>query len=613
MPPVSSSPEEPRVPEPSRRVPIGAGVLVAVTGMLVLALNGRHTLFPPPGRPPTGGGETVAEETAAATRFLTGGSGPARKFGTHEIVLTGNGSVSNPFDTAATVTFTPPSGPGNAKTVDAFYDGGNTWRARVYVTETGSWTWRSASPTDLGLDNRTGHFTAQASSFRGLLKLHPDNSRAWITDNGQWFANISDTGYLLFHSIDAPLWKQWVKDSAAKGSTSIRVAALGGWGETPGVDDNAGTWIWNDPWAGGATPDYERFDLAKFRNTDARMTWIFNHYPNLYLQMILFSLKDYGTDNTGLHWFSLAPSQRIKTMRYMIARWSAFPNLFWLTENDMNCGTDFPNNQAFVREVGNYFAENEPWVHLMSAGPTRFEGFPFTEDVDRPWCTYIYIEDYNGVGATQIERYGFDSVPLQVFMGEDYYEQDHGHYTDPRYYWRWLYWSWTLAGGSGNYCGRWGVIHPYSETSRSDLEWVGFDHDDYTGEQLVGLDSVRLIAKYFKKRGIDLGHFTPDASLATDVDGRQDHQRPVGTHRGDKEILVYHPNSVGAGQEAVVDESRFAGIHLDLTGYSGTYKVEWMRALDGVTLTGPSVRGGSEVDLTAPWRGYDVVLRLVKQ
>jgi hypothetical protein len=76
------------------RVRLGASVLTAVAGMLILALNGRNTLFPPKLPPPSTGDGTIAEETAAATRFLTNGSGPARRFGTHEIVLSGNGSVS---------------------------------------------------------------------------------------------------------------------------------------------------------------------------------------------------------------------------------------------------------------------------------------------------------------------------------------------------------------------------------------------------------------------------------------------------------------------------------------------------------------------------------------
>ena len=65
---------------------------------------------------------------SAATVNFTRGAATAQKFGVHEIVLTGNGSVTNPFDTDATVTFTPPSGAAQAKTVKAFYDGGKTWR-----------------------------------------------------------------------------------------------------------------------------------------------------------------------------------------------------------------------------------------------------------------------------------------------------------------------------------------------------------------------------------------------------------------------------------------------------------------------------------------------------
>src|SRR5713101_7220067 len=99
----------------------------------------------------------------------------AMKLGTHEIVLTGNGSVANPFDTVATVTFTPPSGGANAVTVRAFYDGGSTWRARVYVTEAGTWQWTSSSAADAALNGKSGSFAAVDSNLRGLLKKDSRN------------------------------------------------------------------------------------------------------------------------------------------------------------------------------------------------------------------------------------------------------------------------------------------------------------------------------------------------------------------------------------------------------------------------------------------------------
>jgi len=130
-------------------------------------------------------------------------------------------------------------------------------------------------------------FGAQESPLRGLLRQHCSNPRAWMTDDGQWFVNLSDTGYRLFRAKDAPLWREFVRDAAGKGITCMRAASLGGWGGTSGarVDDNK-TWVWNDPWAGGAKPDYARFDLAKFQNTDERLIWILDHYPEMYLQFI---------------------------------------------------------------------------------------------------------------------------------------------------------------------------------------------------------------------------------------------------------------------------------------------------------------------------------------
>ena len=68
---------------------------------------------------------------------VTRGASTAKKFGVHELVLSGGGEVANPFAIDATVTFTPESGVDEAVTVKAFYDGKNMWRARLYVSEIG--------------------------------------------------------------------------------------------------------------------------------------------------------------------------------------------------------------------------------------------------------------------------------------------------------------------------------------------------------------------------------------------------------------------------------------------------------------------------------------------
>ncbi len=251
----------------------------------------------------------------------------------------------------------------------------------------------------------------------------------------------------------------------------------------------------------------------------------------------------------------------------------------------------------------------------MSTQPNRDLTFPFTTPSDLNWASYISIQASNSLGATQISQYR--NVPLHVMMGEDYYEQDYGGppsgKSDPRFYYRWSTWSWILSGGSSNYGGRYGVIHPYSQTGRQDLAWIGPDGTNYTGFQLTGLDSFPYIWSYFQSRNIDLSLFQPNDGLVTAWASRPgDGWRPKLMQRGTAEFLVYNPNAFSEGQWADVDQNQQARMTIDLTLAPGPFQVEWYRALDGVALKGGTVQGGARLEFVAPWQGYDVVLRLLK-
>ena len=253
-----------------------------------------------------------------------------KKFGVYEVTLHGDGAVDNPFDTVATVIFTPPSGQANAKTVYAFYDGGNTWRARVYVSEPGVWKWASACKTDKGLDGRRGTFTAQDSNLRGRLLIHPRNSRQWMTEDGRWFLNLNDTAYFLLCTHDAggkPIpfedFTAYVRDAVAKGITSLRSFAVCG---PKGFQAND-TEMWaNDVFADAG---FTRFRLDRFQGIDRRLQWLLDNYPEVYVQFILFPRgSSWKADET--FWKSLSDTQKERLLRWMLARYAAYPQIFWL-------------------------------------------------------------------------------------------------------------------------------------------------------------------------------------------------------------------------------------------------------------------------------------------
>lgn len=531
--------------------------------------------------------ETKAPTAEQSARNFTTGGHLARTFGVYEVVLRGRGAVANPFATHATVTFTPPSSDAHPVTVQAFYDGGDTWRARVYVTESGRWKWTAKSTDDALLDGHRGWFIAANSPLRGMLRKDNRNPKQWMTDDGHWFLNISDTAYLLFSPYHG-FWKAYVRDDVAHGITSVR----GDWA-------NRG---WKDYWIDSHRT---KFNLSHFHTVDARLQWILDHYPYLYIQLKLFPGPPWGTDDQ--YWHRLPVSVRRATMRYLIARLAAYPNLFFEVTNDTFCTRRFPHNRAMVREVGSYFKTHDPWSHLISFGPNRNQPFCFLDPED-DWVTYIAIEGAWSLSADQARLY--KNRPLHVFLEEDYYEDARPHFAPahPRYFYRRLFWAWLLSGGSANYGGRWATLDPYSQTGKLTYREPRSGHIYRNG--LVGLNSIPVLKQFFADREIELWRFEPDDGIAASPDGRSGCRRIKATHRGSIEYLLYAPDAASCGAAAALGATRAPRLLINLTESHGRYHVEWFRTVDGQTKEGRDVKGGRILQLTSPWRGQDVVLRL---
>ena len=560
-------------------------------------------------------------QAAAASNF-TKGNETATLFGVHEIVLTGNGSRNNPFETQVTVAFTPPTGSQYSIIVNAFYDGGDTWRARTYVSERGGWTWSSSSP-DEGMNNQSGSFQAVDSDLRGMLRKHPANDHQWITEDGKTFLNLTDTAYRLFS--EATPWSDfvaYVEDDVALGISALRAGGCGGyagWGPTSmtggGLYDRS-NWCWDGN-------NYSRYDLDRFQTTDLRLEWLLNNHPDLYVQLIQFGKKT----NVGQSWKNISQSQREAMMDYQIARWGAWPQLYFLIVND-TVYADYADNQDMVREIGAYYAENDPWNHLISAGPKRREPNPFVKSSDfATWHTYLHIEKYSEIDADVVDQYA--QYPVHLYYGEDWYEQTTLASTspvNPDYYYRRTFWSVLLSGGSPNYGGRYPVIHPYNQTASIPFPWEDIV---FTG-QLSGLDSIRFIAPFFESRGIDLADFQPDDAAARDPnppgpEGNSGPSRPQAARNGNSEFIVYLPNAIegersGGGEFseqatsrliAALDRERIPQVEVDLRGAAGeVFDVYWYQVSNGSWTDGLTIAGGDWTRLTSPWKGEDAVLHL---
>jgi glycerophosphoryl diester phosphodiesterase len=600
-----------------------------------LAIDGINTDYP----------EHMKAVLGLADINFTSGSQTGQHYGVHEISLTGNGAVSNPFIPQVQVTFTPPSGSSGAVTVRAFYDGGNTWKARAYLKETGLWQWSVTHTDDSSISPQSGSFGVTHSTLSGKLRTHPQNDYQWVTDSGRTFLNLTDTAYVLFREPDPAessregvseaAFRQYVEDDFNLGITALRAGGLGGyagWGMTSstlgGLYDRS-NWCWQGS-------DYSRYYLERFQSTDERLKWLLNNYPEIYLQLIFLGKNsECGPGSVGDLWFDISQSDREATLDYMLARWAAWPQLYYLIMNDIYCnldrsGDDCDNNRSMVREIGQYLTANDPWQHLTSSGCKRREPNPFTTDSDlTTWHSYIHIERYSEIDARVVDDYR--QYPAHLYLGEDWYEQQptRENPAEPPYYYRRMFWSVLLSGGSPNYGGRYPVIHPYSQTGTLDFPVS----DEYTyRDQLTGLDDILYLKSFLRSRQIDFAQFIPNDGLAAyppgqapNSSGTPDPSRIQLAHSHDHgQYLLYLPNpqdgeSAGGEEDSPAADSRrlarpnqskTASVRLDLGNASGDFSVEWLNPQSGDIITGTYVSGGSQVDLIAPWTGGDAVLYL---
>jgi hypothetical protein len=332
-------------------------------------------------------------------------------------------------------------------------------------------------------------------------------------------------------------------------------------------------------------------------------------------------------------------------MKVLLARLAAFPNILFLIERDIRHNyspedkvTLNEPNLSMCRLVGTYLAQNDPWDTLRGCNekPREYNQLTLPSDFDT-WASYLEVEHWGYPHATAVDWY-YDNLaylPVHVFHGEDAYEQPwSGGPQNPSYYYRRLFWSALLSGGSGAYGSRYKTITPYDETGTTDYWFTnGLSAPDRT--QLTGLDEAIHIKEFFEQYNIDLADFTPDDRLglhknSVSPEANNGPSKVQVAHDGNTRYLFYHPNAADGEEESpditletgALVETRYnaslrlgrtPGIIADLSAGSGrTYDLVWFHPTTGQSFSGDTVSGGGTVTLTAPsaFSGSDAVLFL---
>ena len=451
------------------------------------------------------------------------GSQPVPVWGRFEHAFTADA----PPQTSVHVTFTGPDG--RARTVDGFWDGGDTWRVRFMPDTTGTWHYRTASSDD-DLGGLEGQFESQPAEETESPFLR--HGAVQVSDDGPYLAHadgtpffwLSDTawnGALLATKDD---WNAYLAQRKAQQFTAIQFVA------TPWR--TASTDAEGEP-AYTVENDSIRMNPAFFQRFDSYVDAV-NEAGLLAAPVMLWALGDPEKMPVP---GKLPAAQATQIARYLVARYGAH-HVLWFLGGDENYSGE--ERIAHWKTIGrNVFGDREHAPVTLHPQGMQWHFEPF---YDEPWLDVLIYQSGHGDDANTlrwihsgpVSEAWREETARPIINSEPPYEdhvayqsgEPHTAYTVRRaVYWSLLnaptagasygahgVWSWETEPGVPLNHDRSGVAKPWSEAI-----------------DLPGGQDMQHVAELFTS--LDWWTLRPDQDLLAEQPSSEDPARFVATAR----------------------------------------------------------------------------------
>ncbi len=330
--------------------------------------------------------------TVSGTAALTGSqrdaeisASSAERWGVFEVALQGPAS-GNPFvDVRVWAHFMFGH---RVVQVDGFYDGDGVYRIRFMPDETGQWSYTTGSNIT-ALNGKAGSFLCTAATGGNHGPVGVRNTFHFGYADGANYYPFGTTCYAWAHQGEA-LEEQTLKTLASAPFNKVRMC----------VFPKSYEYNHNEPEfypfprsvtgaeAAGAN-DLARFDVKFFQHFERRIRDLMG--LGIEADLILF----HPYDRWG--YASMPAEVDDRYLRYIIARFSAYRNVWWSLANeyDLMKAKSMPDWDRYARIV----QEADPYSHLRSIHYSRT-----MYDYSHTWVTHASLQNYRFERASEWHR-----------------------------------------------------------------------------------------------------------------------------------------------------------------------------------------------------------------
>jgi len=343
----------------------------------------------------------------------------------HDVAFTGAGAPANPFSVTFSATATGPGG--LTMEVPGFHDGGTQWKIRVAPIAEGAWslTTHSSLPS---LDGQTASFVCGANpnpKVHGGLRVDPAHPHHFVFEDGTRF---QPAGYecdwlwaldLASGDPALPTLNPFLDKIAAAGFNYV---LLNGYAhDTSWRSGSTGTDDYGPPpmyaWGGtNAAPDHSRMNLAYWQHYDRVIDALYRRGMVAHLMIKVY--------NKSVTWPVRASANDDLYFGWLVARYSAYPNIVWDFSKEAHNETDL------TYKIGrlNFLKARDPYHRLRTVhdDDASYNGGSYNGILD-----YRSDQQHGSWGQTILSQRQQRAWPIvNVEYG---YEQGPGGPTDKTY------------------------------------------------------------------------------------------------------------------------------------------------------------------------------------
>ncbi|UUO06691.1 DUF4038 domain-containing protein [Blastopirellula sp. J2-11] len=281
------------------------------------------------------------------------------------------------WDARVEVEFTSPSG--KTTTVEAFWDGGRTWRFRHSPNQLGAWKWSTRCQEEPSLDGKSGSYACTAYAGdnpiyqHGPIRVSPDRL-FFQYDDGTPYFYLGDTAWNgVLRAADGE-WSQYLTTREKQKFTAIQFVST--------------------QWRGGDKTIPARVYLptnpigvnaAEFQRLDQHVAAI-NQHGMVACPVVLWALKPNDPGNV------LPEKDAQRLAEYIKARWGAY-NVIWMLSGDCHFKED--SVERWKRIGKNVFGDQQRLCTLHASGQ-NWIGDKFA---DQTWFDFVGYQSGHGDSA----------------------------------------------------------------------------------------------------------------------------------------------------------------------------------------------------------------------